>query len=219
MANFHSELDHLVLVAATLESGVAFCEKALGVRMTKGGEHARMGTHNFLLNLGDAIYLEVIAINPSGAAPEGARWFGMDHPEERSRAAVSPYLATFVARTSDIDAACTALPSLGAAREMQRDSLRWWITIPEESALLEGGALPTVIQWPQGVHPTQAMPDSGCRLEQLEVWHPRPESVGAMWERIGLHGGDRLVLRRAGADAGPCLRARIVTPEGTRIIG
>ena len=218
MENVLTELDHVVIVAPSLESGADFCEKILGVPMAAGGEHARMGTHNRLLNLGDGVYLEVIAINPAIGKPDMPRWFGMDDAEQRARAAEGPYLATFVARTNSIEAASTPLPELGRVHAMQRGKLEWQITITEESRLIEWGTVPALIEWPPGVHPTQTLPASGCALERLEVIHPQPDRLAAMWARMGLHADKRLVLRQARADETPHLAAFITTPFGTRII-
>ena len=60
-------VDHLVVYAADLASGQAWCERTLGVTPTAGGEHPLMGTHNRILNISSPAhpraYLEVIAIN------------------------------------------------------------------------------------------------------------------------------------------------------------
>jgi hypothetical protein len=213
-----STLDHLVIVAATLEQGVAFCENFLGVRLLKGGEHVRTGTHNYLLNLGDGVYLEVIAINPAATALTCPRWFGMDHEAQRQRAKEGPYLATFAVSTNDIACAFDALPELGPVRDMQRGMLRWQITIPDDGGLVEGGAIPTVIQWPQGVHPTRSMPDMGCRLAKLEVYHPQPALLKAAWARIGLQTSERLFISQAEHSEVPRLVAHIATPNGLRTI-
>ena len=44
-------LDHLVVLAPSLASGVAWAEATLGVTPGPGGEHSLMGTHNRLLRL------------------------------------------------------------------------------------------------------------------------------------------------------------------------
>jgi hypothetical protein len=44
-------VDHLVIAAASLEEGVAWCEATLGVTPGPGGEHPLMGTHNRLLRI------------------------------------------------------------------------------------------------------------------------------------------------------------------------
>ena len=49
------ELDHLVIVADSLEQGAAWCASTLGVEPGPGGRHALMGTHNRLLRLGGAL--------------------------------------------------------------------------------------------------------------------------------------------------------------------
>ncbi len=214
MSVLESCLDHLVIVTAVLEEGVDFCEKTFGVKMVKGGEHVRVGTHNYLLALDSGIYLEVIAVNPN-AGPLGCpRWFGMDIPEQRKRADAGPFLATFVARTRNIAGAVQALPELGPIRDMQRGSLEWQITISDDGSLQEGGTVPTVIEWPDGVHPTQKLPASGCRLERLEAFHPRPSILRDAWTRIGLQENEQLVIRPTSNAERPFLVAHIATPNG-----
>ena len=84
-----TEIDHLVVVADSLDQGVAWCKATLGVVPGPGGKHAFMGTHNRLLNLSSpafpACYLEIIAIDPNALPPSRPRWFGMDDPGLRNR--------------------------------------------------------------------------------------------------------------------------------------
>lgn len=87
-----AQIDHLVVMAATLEEGVAWCEATLGVTPDAGGQHAFMGTHNRLLRTSSAVaphsYLEIIAIDPAGNPPtQGQRWFDMDQPTLRAAVA------------------------------------------------------------------------------------------------------------------------------------
>ena len=62
-----ASLDHLVIMATSLEQGVAWCEATLGATPGPGGEHPLMGTHNRLLKIASpgfaGAYLEIIAIN------------------------------------------------------------------------------------------------------------------------------------------------------------
>jgi hypothetical protein len=51
-----THLDHLVVVAPTLDAGAAWARSALGADLRPGGRHDRMGTHNLLLRLGRAAY-------------------------------------------------------------------------------------------------------------------------------------------------------------------
>jgi len=61
-------LDHLVIAASSLEQGVDYVRKMLGVDIPFGGVHSAMGTHNHLMQLGNSVFLEVIAINNEIAA-------------------------------------------------------------------------------------------------------------------------------------------------------
>src|SRR3981189_2018524 len=71
-------LDHLVIVAPSLEPGGAHVREQIGMDRQAGGKHPEMGTHNLLLRLGDGVFLEVIAVDPAAGTPAGPRWFGLD---------------------------------------------------------------------------------------------------------------------------------------------
>ncbi|MEY3533834.1 MAG: hypothetical protein RI979_1858, partial [Pseudomonadota bacterium] len=66
--------DHIAMSSVDLAEGVATVEAALGLRLSGGGEHPLMATHNRLMGLGD-LYLEVIAPNPAAPRPTWPRWF------------------------------------------------------------------------------------------------------------------------------------------------
>lgn len=215
MGNIRSSLDHLVVIAASLEEGVQWCIDKLGVTPGNGGQHVRMGTHNRLLRLGAGLYFEVIAIDPQGAAPAVPRWFGMDSVTGRQLMEKGPRLASFAIRTNDVDACAEAVPELGKVHAMQRASLEWRITIPEEGNLVLEGALPTVIQWPEGVHPTNAMADAGCEVESLEIIHPQSDAIIKKWELLGFN-DPRVQLRSMESEHR--LTGRIRTPDGIRVI-
>lgn len=180
-------LDHLVVAASSLDAGAAYVKARLGREMEPGGRHARMGTHNRLLSLGPGCYLEVIAIDPEAPAPGRARWFGLDGPEVAPLLAAGPRLLTWVAATEDLDAAVARSPwDHGAIETMSRGDLHWRITIPGDGALRQGGLVPTLIEWPAGVHPSARLNDVGVRLLGLELADPEPGPLRSGLEALGL---------------------------------
>lgn len=224
---FRTRLDHLVVIAPDLASGVAWCERTLGVTPGPGGEHPLMGTHNRLLRMAadgfEDAYLEIIALQP-GAPPQIApgrrRWFDFDDAALMQRIATQgPQLAHWVARTvgpSDaLVSACAAWrelgidrgPAVAASRMTPRGLLEWQITVRDDGARLFDGTLPTLIQW-GAVHPAPAMADSGLQLQALEIRHPQAERLQRAFDAVRLTQG--VVLQ------GPArLRAQLRTPRGT----
>ena len=198
-----ARIDHLVIVAASLEEGVAWCEATLGVTPGPGGEHPLMGTHNRLLRIATVdfplAYLEIIAINPVAPRPQperARRWFDMDDAALAKRIATSgPQLIHFVASVPDVAAAVTALVAHGidrgavidASRMSPRGLLRWRITVREDGKRLFDGALPTLIEWGD-LHPVTGMPSAGITLRSLVVSHPQAAALRSAHEAIGLAG-------------------------------
>ena len=170
--------DHLVVAAQTLETGEDHLERLLGVRPQRGGKHVAMGTHNSLLKLGERSFLELIAIDPEGKAPNRARWFALDSAETRGGLAAGPRLIHWVVRCDDLETLRRACPiDPGRPHEMSRGGYTWRITIPDDGHLPGGGVIPTLIQWSDARHPTDAMADSGLRLIALSAAHPEPAIV------------------------------------------
>jgi hypothetical protein len=203
------KLDHLVVAAERLDEGAAAVEAALGVRLAQGGEHPLMGTHNRLLSLGEGLYLEVIAVNPSAPAPapERPRWFDLDGYSGR------PRLTNWVARCENLkQALALSPPGAGEIHDLARGDYRWKMAIPADGRLPFGGAFPGLIEW-QGPHPAAQLPDAGCRLSRLVVIHPE---AGALRSALG----GRLDDPRLAVEDGPeaALRAEIDTPEGRKVL-
>ena len=194
-------VDHLVILAADLASGVAWCQRTLGITPTAGGEHPLMGTHNRILNISSPThpraYLEIIAINPgaTSARPEGARrWFDMDDPALQEQVARhGPQLIHWVASVPDVAERCAALsaldiergPVLAASRPTPNGLLQWQITVRDDGLRLMDGCLPTLIQW-GSVHPCSSLPASGVQLQQLTLQHPQAARLQAACAAIGV---------------------------------
>ena len=209
-------LDHLVIAAASLDQGLAWCEATLGVTPLPGGQHPLMGTHNRLLKIAtpafpDA-YLEIIAIDPAAAPPQRARWFGLgDAALQADLAANGPRLIHAVARSTMLDmhrwglitVGCKPGDPVSVSRETPAGLLSWQILVREDGGLDGGGALPSLIQW-QGQHPATRMPDTGVTLTGLTL-HGVPSRA-------------RDVLRLRGVsvlpEGPPALVATLTTPLG-----
>lgn len=207
-------LDHIAVVAPTLEAGCAYVHDLLGVAPTGGGEHVPMGTHNRLLRLGEGLYLEVIASNPRAPAPGRPRWFGLDElPAE-----ALPRLGSWVLRSDDIQAtAAVSRENLGDVTPMARGAFEWLITIPADGRQPLGGVAPALIEWRVGGHPAERLPDCGLALEGLDIFHPDPAAVERLLASLGFDGP--VAVHRLPAGQAPHLAARIATPAGLRRLG
>lgn len=201
-----AELDHLVVTAGKLEEGVAHVEAALGLSMDGGGEHPTMGTHNRLMGLGPADYLEVIAVNPSAVPPLRPRLFDLDNFTG------PPRLTSWVMRVEDLGEALAEAPEgIGAAVPLTRGGYRWRMAIPDDGKLPFDGLFPSFIEW-QGEHPAPALADVGARLVSLTLSHPQ---AGALGWALGPFLDDDRVLIRQGP---PGMRAVIHTPDGEKVL-
>ena len=208
-------VDHLVVAAATLEQGVAWCEATLGVTPGPGGRHVLFGTHNRLLKIATPVfsdaYLEIIAIDPEAPPQRRPRWFGLDDPALQQQLAAAPRLLHVVARTDALGPLRRALVAAGldpgepvqASRDTPQGRLAWQILVRADGRLLCGGALPTLIQW-DGAHPAARMPHVGVALRSLTL--------------AGVPPAAREVLRLRSvpvqAGLGPALSATLATPKG-----
>ena len=172
-----TQVDHLVIVAATLAQGVQWCEATLGITPGPGGQHALMGTHNRLFTIASPrypqAYFEIIAIDRAAPAPGRQRWFDMDDPILREQLVrAGPQLVHFAASVADARASVAALAAMDidrgvivqASRPVARGLLQWQITVRDDGQRLFNGCLPTLIHW-DDANPTVDMPDSGIKEE------------------------------------------------------
>jgi len=228
-----THIDHLVVVAHTLEQGVQWCEATLGITPAAGGEHAQYGTHNRLFKIATPAhplaYFEIIAINPDAKRPANTaakRWFDMDDAALQAAVKLEPRLVHFVANTDDMQAARRALkaleidrgPAVKANRHSRRGLLEWQITVREDGQRLFNGTLPSLIQWgaadaaePLRLHPRNSLPRSGVSLQGLAISHPTAPKLQAAFEAMGLSG--------IPIETGPAnLTATLKTPKGLVVL-
>jgi hypothetical protein len=229
----HTQIDHLVIVANTLEQGVQWCEDTLGITPGPGGEHALYGTHNRLFKIASPAnpmaYCEIIAINPSAVRPKRAcptRWYDMDNPVLQKAVAKAPRLVHFVVNTPDIKAARMAIrmqgidrgPAIHASRRTNKGTLNWQISVRADGQRLFDGCMPSLIQWgkpeatePLKLHPRNTLTRSGVTLQSLEVIHPSAAKLQAAYDAIEL---TRVTVTEGTAN----LKATLQTPKGVVVL-
>lgn len=200
-------LDHLVVSCETLAQGVQDLEAKLGVPLAGGGVHDAMGTHNRLLSLGPDEYLELIAINPDGRAPDQPRWFDLDHFSGTTR------LTNWVCATDDLDASIAqAPPGIGIPTPLARADLRWQFAVPQDGKLPFDNRFPALISWEGSAHPAARLPDQGLRLQALRLWHP--DAAGLREALAPLYSDARLQI----LEGAPRIEAELSTPKGTLLL-
>jgi hypothetical protein len=200
------ELDHLVYAAPDLATAVDELAVRTSIRATPGGRHVGLGTHNALLALGPATYLEIIAPDPTQPAPATLRPFGLD-------TLITARLVTWALNAPDIDthvaAARRAAYDPGVVMSMSRarpDGIRlaWRLTLTPR---LQGdGLVPFLIDWGTTPHPAVGAAP-GCVLVNLRAEHPEPEVIRPLLKAVTAD----LPLSRGAAAA---LIATIDTPRG-----
>ena len=217
-----AQIDHLVIAASTLDEGVAWCERTLGITPGPGGEHPLMGTHNRLFSIASPnypkAYFEIIAINRGAACARYMgvrRWFDLDNEAlQQQLQQTGPQLIHFVANTPRAALAVQTLADLGidrgellsASRSAPQGLLSWQITVRHDGQRLMRGTLPTLIEWGD-VHPTQHMAGSGVTLQSLSASLPNANELSAAYAAINLHGVGV-------AEGQPNLTATLQTPRG-----
>ena len=202
-------IDHLIFAVREMDEGVAEIEALFGVRATGGGQHIGQGTHNTLLALGPATYLEIIAPDPAQPEPSAPRPYGVD-------GIVGSGLVGWAVACEDIDVAVDQARAAGFdpgdvidghRRTADGTTLRWRITSNARTA----GVIPFLISWGDTPHPA-ASAAPGLRLESLCIEHPDPESIARALRILGttvpVIGADRagLVARVIGPVGGATLR-------------
>lgn len=205
------KLDHLTVVAPSLAEGVLHVRNCLGLEVPFGQRHAYMGTYNHLLQLGNAVYLEIVAVDPEADAPNRPRWFGLDDRSKvrrdweegrrlRGWVARSDAIDTVIAGHADIFGEKVALPAVNATFD---------ISIPADGSLPLDGAAPSVIDRRGRARAMNTIADLGARLRSVTLEHPDPARVETLYRALK-------VERPPEVRKGPRLRyrAQIETPAG-----
>lgn len=180
-------IDHILYVGPDLDELARELARASGVVATVGGKHPGQGTHNALVDIGDARYLELMAPDPEqvahgdhptphvgGTAASEPVTASQDVVEGvtppftfyRSIAyAATPQLFTWCARVSDERTFAARARALGLTVSSYPGSrltpagavLRWDLIVVEGHGL--GGTVPFFIDWHDSPHPARSVRD------------------------------------------------------------
>ncbi|WP_193181942.1 VOC family protein [Nisaea sediminum] len=209
------KLDHLTVIAPTLVEGVSHVRDCLDVDVPFGARHEYMGTYNHRLQLGDGVYLEIVAVDPGGVKPERPRWFGLDDPEKiREDWTEGRRLRGWVASTEDIRSVVSS-PSrraiFGDEVALPPGNPSFAFSIPEDGSLPLDGAAPSIIDRRGAPEAMKQIPDLGARLLSFTLEHPDTSIIKTLYRELA-------VDRPPSVVPGPKIRyrAQIETPTGVK---
>ena len=181
-------LDHLLVGAPTLETGIAWLEERTGVRAATGGSHPGLGTWNALASLGSRQYLEIIAPDP--AQPHVDTFYVPGLRKLRQ-----PAIVTWAARRDDLASFVGEMPSGFSCDPPRRGSrvrpdgrlLAWTLAFPRHLDHDNfDGALPFFIEWAStDTHPGRSAPP-GLQMRAFSIRHPEATKVSEALVALGL---------------------------------
>ncbi|KFC72727.1 hypothetical protein FG93_02178 [Bosea sp. LC85] len=207
------KLDHLSVIAPTLDEGVSHVRSCLDLDVPFGQRHGFMGTHNHLLQLGGTVYLEIVALDPDAEGPGRARWFGLDDSSAvKADWDAGRRLRGWVARTDTIDLVLRGREGIFG----RKVSLPWSdpsfdFAIPDDGALPFDGAAPSIIDRRGKPRAMAAIADLGARLRAFTLQHRDAAALSALYRELGI---DRPPVIVPGDDLR--YRALIETPAGVK---
>lgn len=178
-------IDHIVLAVPHLEAACTLINDLTGVQAVFGGRHLGQGTQNALLHLGDACYLEILAVDPKNKQVPSPRWMGVDLISQ-------PRITRWALRSDDLESDQAILrayhPEMGHAWRGERhtasgDLLSWNMILPLPSPEIE--LMPFMVDWEgSAAHPAEGL-ELGCYGARLQLQHPEPAGIQAALFDLG----------------------------------
>lgn len=207
------KLDHLTVIAPTLIEGVSHVQSCLNLDVPFGTRHDYMGTHNHRLQLGNSVYLEIVALDPEGMKPGRPRWFGLDNQEKvRSDWNEGRRLRGWVANTEIIELVLSTHGAIfGDKVPLPTVNPSFAFTIPKDGSLPLDGVAPSIIDHRRDTGFVASIPDLGARLRSLTLEHPDPTGIEVLYRELAIEHPPVVVQ-------GPKVRYRalVETPTGLK---
>ena len=201
------------MIAPTLIEGVSHVQNCLDLDVPFGTRHDYMGTHNHRLQLGNSVYLEIVAFDPEGTEPGRPRWFGLDNQEKvRSDWNEGRRLRGWVANTQAMDFVVSTHGAIfGDKVPLPTMNPTFDFTIPNDGSLPLDGAAPSIIDHRGDPTAMASIPDLGARLRSLTLEHPNPTAIETLYRELSIEHPPVIVQA-----AEVRYRALIETPTGLK---
>lgn len=178
-------IDHIVYCVPNLELAIKDLESRLGIRPTIGGRHINKGSKNALVHLGEASYLEVLAIDTNNKLAKVPRWMGLDLI---SNSCVTRWCLKSENLFMDAEVLQKTDANLGQIDEGKRalsngQFLTWKMIMPLAEPVID--ILPFMTDWTaSSSHPCDQL-DQVCKLKNLHLFHPNPEYINQTLRALG----------------------------------
>lgn len=179
------KIDHIVYCVPNLPQAIDDLEEQLGVRPAFGGYHTTKGTKNALLNLGEGIYLEILAPDEDNTEVKGPRWMGIDFLKEAG-------VTRWALKSEDLKQDSAVLKrykpkhgeiSGGTRKTTSGKLLTWEMILPLAEPAVD--LAPFMVDWRKSeLHPTDNLALE-CELLSVEFTDPAPDSVANLFKDLG----------------------------------
>lgn len=137
------------------------------------------------MNLSNACYLEIIAIDPDNSDVTRDRWMGIDLLK-------APKLIRWAIKSSDLKQDQEVLqryhPEMGKIRPGSRQTasgnlLKWELIMPLSTPEVE--VIPFVLDWSQSeMHPTEVLESTPFKLNKIQLTHPEPDKISQLLNEL-----------------------------------
>lgn len=147
-----------------------------------------MGTYNHLLQLGEAVYLEIVALDPDAEGPGRARWFGLDDQKAvKAEWDAGRRLRGWVARTDQINVVLKDHEGIFG----KKVSLPWVnpsfdFAIPDDGSLPLNGAAPSIIDRRGKPRSMAAIADFGARLHSYSLECHNAAAIAVLYRKLDI---------------------------------
>lgn len=177
------KLDHLIWAVPNLEKGATDFEAMTGVKPVFGGVHTGGATANYLVSLGDCLYLEIIGPNPGGTENEEAAFFKTLKAPSMYGYAMRSNDMVFLKRKAEKAGFTVAGPRDGGRARPDGVMLNW------QSMAFSGKAgtdyLPFVINWKDSPHPSYSTP-KGVTLKSFVLHNKLADELIKLTHDLGM---------------------------------